>query len=360
MRSLGAWVSRSVAVRRAQGFIQMGSTFDPTLDNLAQHPKPVLTLSGGLDGQMVSATIAKLAGDVLATEPALGPYNTYATKPVIIIPGMNHAQFCDGRVNVERGDLIAAISHADALHRAGELVAAFLAVQVEGPNSATGARGLEILTKGVTDTHMRYKPLWESLANQAGNATAHQLHVASNLTLSADNITSLRHDFRDNFVISKPWVDTEKKQVFIMTYLSPAGKGGLSNLWVKMKSREALLRHFEPTSDDPAASIASLGKELNRWTFETALSLVCDEERELFLERGKKLRFVDDWLVEGAATVWIESDLSFTPTPNGEVEVRTPVLLSPMSMVPRFAGMHYMKVLTLATALHWILVDSFR
>lgn len=337
----------------------MGCTFDTKSDNLAQHPKPVLTLSGGLDGQIPPASIAKNAAEVLATEPDLGPYNTYAVKPVIIIPGMNHAQFCDGRLNFERGDITAAISLSDAQHRAAELTAAFLAVQSEGPNGAAGARGLVTLTKEVDETHRRYKALWESLANLTGNAAAHQLHVAWPSTLSTDNITTIHHDFADNFVISKPWVDTEKKKVFIMTYLSPAERGGLFNLWVKMKSREALLRHFDAPGD-PAPPIAALGKEINTKTFDAALSFVADDARERFLKEGKKLLFVDDWLVQGPATVWIESDLNFTATPSGDVEVRTPVLLSPMSMPPRFAGMHYMKVMTLATALHWILLDSFR
>ena len=103
-----------------------------------------------------------------------------------------------------------------------------------------------------------------------------------------------------------------------------------------------------------------MSKEINTKTFEKALSLVSEDDREKYLKHGKKLRFVDDWLCPPPATTWIESDLSFTAIPSGDVEVRTPVLLSPMSMPPRFAGMHYMKVLTLARAIHWILLDSFR
>jgi len=148
-------------------------------------------------------------------------------------------------------------------------------------------------------------------------------------------------------------------QVFITTYLSPTERPGLCNLWVKMKLREAVLQRYH-SAGDPASPLASLGKEINSKTFEVALSLVCEEEREMFLKHGKKLRFVDDWLCPPPATVWIGSDLSFTPTSSGDVQVQTPVLLSPVTMPPRFAGMHYMKVLTLGTALHWILSDSFR
>ena len=356
--SFGAWEGRSVALQRAQGFIQMGSRFDPQADNLAQHPKPVLTLCGGLDGQMTPAAIAKHAGEVFATEQDLGRYNTIAVKPVVIIPGMNHAQFSDGRPNFERGDLKAAISISDAHRRAAELAAAFLAVNSEGSDAAVDTRGLEILTKGVEETRTRYRALWESLANQTGDAAAHQLHVASSATLCADNITTLHHDFVDNFVVSKPRVDTEKK-VFISTFLKPAEKQGICNLWVKMKSREALALHFD-TAGAPAAPIETLGKEINTKTFNAALALVSDDAREMFLQHGKRLRFVDDWLCPPPATVWIGSDLSFTATPSGDVEVRTPVLLSPLNMPPRFAGMHYMKVLTLARAIHWILLDSFR
>lgn len=187
----------------------MASCFYPKEDNLAQHPKPVLTLGGGRDGQLPPSVISKHSAEVVATEPDLGPHNTYAVKPVIIIPGMNHAQFCDGQPNLERGDLPAAISLGDAQDRVGELVAAFLAVQSQG-STETGARGLETLTKAVEDTHRRYKALWEALANQAGEAAAHQLHVASPSSLALENVTVVQHDFADNFVISKPWIDAER------------------------------------------------------------------------------------------------------------------------------------------------------
>lgn len=361
--SFGAWVSRAVAVRRAQAFIQIGCYFDSENDNLAQHPKPVLTLCGALDGQVTLAAIAKHAGEVAATEQYLGRYNTYAVKPVIFISGMNHAHASNGRLNLERGDLQATISIDDARHRVAELVTAFLAVQAKSPNEAEGARGLEILTRGVDDTHARYRALWESIANQEGDAVAHQLHIASLPSLCPENITSIHHDFRDNFVISKPWIDTGMNRVFITTYLSPAEKQGICNLWVKMKSREALLPHFGAGDDagaryDPAA-ILTLGKEINTKTFDAALSLVSEDAREKFMKMGKKLQFVDDSLMQSAVS-WIESDLSFTPTESGDVEVRTPILYSPANINPRFAGMHYMKVLTLARAIHWILLSSFR
>jgi hypothetical protein len=350
-------LARAVAVRRAQAFIQLGSNFDLKLDSLAQYPKPVLTVGGGRDGQMTPAIIASHAAEVLDTEPDLGPHNTYAVKPVIIIPGMNHAQFCDGQINVERGDLPPTISIEDAQQRTAELIAAFLAVQAATEDST---RDLEILSKAVDETHRRYKTLWEALRNPSHEAVAHQLHVASPSKLSAENVTIVRHDFSDNFVISKPYIDAKmNNQVIVMTYLNPTKMRNLSNLWVKMKLREAVLQHYE-SQGDRTVLIQALGKEINSKTFEVALSLVSDDDREMFLKQGKKLRFVDDWLCPPPATTWVESDLSFTPTPSGDVEVQSPVLTSPMEMPPRFAGMHYMKVLTLATAIHWILVDSFR
>lgn len=353
-----------MALMRAQGFIQMGSRFDSNSDNLAQHPKPVLTLSGGLDGQITPAAIAKHASEVVATEYILGKQNTWATKPVVIIPGMNHAQFSNGTVNFQRGDLLAELSYKDAQRRAAELVAAFLAVQSEGPHGAAGARGLEILREAVEETHTRYRPLWEALENQTGGAAAHQVYVASTPSVATGNVTCMHHDFKENFVVSKPWIDKENNRVFVTTCLSMAGKYGLCNLSVKMKSQEAVLAHFgvqEHTKKHDPAVIATLGKEINIQTFNEAMALVSDDARERFLAKGKKLRFVDDLIIQGPATVWIESDLSFKASGSGDIEVQTPVLNTPESFKPtRFAGMHYMKVLTLARAIHWILVDSFR
>lgn len=343
----------------------MGSWFDFKVDNLAQHPKPVLTLGGGRDGQMTPAAITKHSGDVLRTESYMGKYNSYATKPVIIIPGMNHSQFSDGRVNTARGDLQAMISIEEARSRTAELVAAFLAVQSQGMQGEVGRQGFSTLTEDVQETHRLYNPFYEALENQRAGAVIAQLHVAATAKLTKENVVVVHHDFVDNFVISKPWIDEAENQVFITTYLANGGKYGICNLWVKMKSREALSRQFDVNSVGKfnPDSQTNLGKELNSKTFDLAMTLVPEESRKQFAEQGKTLKFVDDWIVKGSATEWIESDLTFTPSKDEAniVEVRTPVILTPVEgFAPRFCGMHYMKLLTLARAMQWIMLDSYR
>ena len=83
---IGAWCARRIAKKQAEGFIEMGSFFDFYSDILSQYPKPVLSLSGRLDGQLKFASMANHA------EPEMRDVNTYAVQPVIIISRVNHAQ----------------------------------------------------------------------------------------------------------------------------------------------------------------------------------------------------------------------------------------------------------------------------
>lgn len=364
--SLGAWDGRPVALRKAQGFIQLGSWFDPKQDALAEYPKPVLTLAGDLDGQATVGMSANQASEILDTEPNLGEYNTYAVKPVVIIPKMNHGNFADGKVNYAYGDLDADISYDTSVRRTAELIAAFLSVQVEGPKSDVGQWGFSMLKEAVKETQGRYRAFWEALHNQAAEAVAVQLHVASLPKLKKENVRVIPHKFVNNFVVSKPWIASDENLVFVDLYLSKYGTKGLSNLWIKCKSREALMDVFGPddTTTTSTYELLDVGKDLNAKVFDMALSLVPEDARVRYHERGRKLRFIDDRIVKGPATEWIESDLGFSIVKDGEleiVEVQTPVLMSPThGITARFAGMHYMKLLTLARAMQWIIVDCLR
>ena len=110
MLLIGAWCARCIAKKQAEGFIEMGSFFDFYSDILSQYPKPVLSLSGRLDGQLKFASMANHA------EPEMRDVNTYVVKPVIIISRVNHAQFSYGIPSKERGDLGADFSIKQACH----------------------------------------------------------------------------------------------------------------------------------------------------------------------------------------------------------------------------------------------------
>ena len=224
---IGAWCARRIAKKQAEGFIEMGSFFDFYSDILSQYPKPVLSLSGRLDGQLKLARMANLA------EPDMRDVNTYAVKPVIIIPGMNHAQFSHGIPNKERGDLDADISIEQARSQTAEFIASFLTVHIKG-QVGTRQLAFENLTNGVKKTHGLYKTFWEAIENQVLQAKSWQIQIAGLQELTEENVVVIKHDYLDNFVYSKTWIDI--KRIFVQIYLFYADKFGIfKDIWIKMK-----------------------------------------------------------------------------------------------------------------------------
>ncbi|XP_002983469.2 uncharacterized protein LOC9651139 [Selaginella moellendorffii] len=363
--SWGAWTGRAVAVGRAQGFIQIGSCFHTNPDNLSQYPKPVLTLSGELDGQITLGAIAKHAGEIFDVEEEMGSFNTYGRKPVVVIPGMNHAQVSHGVPNKARGDLDAEIPIEQARTDVGRLIAAFVTVHA-APESASALLELE---KAVKNTHETCRSYWEAIKEQGSSGVKnYQLDLAkvSPQVLSEGQVSVIQHDYEDNFVYSKPWIEHKPaRKVFVNTYLkSQDNFQVVRSLWIKMKSREAITTAFKAADDqkDDAASSPSsrIAAGFNERTFQEALKLVPERARAKFLDRGRKPRFVDDLVISDSAPKWIKSDVTLVAAEDGFADVQSPVLISPMEMPPRFAGMHYMKLLTIAGAMKWIFTDCYR
>jgi hypothetical protein len=358
--SIGAWCARNIAKKRAEGFIEMGCFFDTNSDNLAQYPKPVLSLGGGLDGQLKLAGMANLACEIYIIEPEMGDFNTNAIKPVIIIPGMNHAQFSHGIPNKERGDLDADISIEQARSQAAEFISSFLTVHIKG-QAETRELAFENLRKGVKKTHDLYKTFWEAIQNQEMQAKFWQLQIAGLQELTEENVVVIKHDYLDNFVYSKPWIDIKMKRIFVQVYLSSADKFGIvKNIWIKMKSYEAIQSIFQK-SESQSKNVSAA--DLNADTFHRALSLTPEVFRRKFYECGKKLRFIEDLVVKSSGQDWIDSDVIMKPAEDGLdfVDVQSTVIITPISGVAsRFAGMHYMKILSVAKCMEWIMLDSFQ
>lgn len=358
--SIGAWFSRSISMKKSEGFIQMGSFFHTNPDNLAQYPKPVLSLGGGLDGQLRVGGMAKHAGEILSLEPEMGYFNTNATKPVIIIPGMNHAQFSHGIPNRERGDMDAHISLEDARSQTAESIVSFLTLHVKDEDE-TRQLALENLSKCVKKTHLLYKTFWEAIDNQERQAKHWQLQVAGLQELKEENVVVIKHDYLDNFVYSKPWIDAKAKRIFVQLYSSPADKFGIiKNIWIKMKSYDAI--HELLGKSDKQSKIVHAA-DINAETFHEALSLTPEVSRSKFYESGKKLRFIEDRIVMTSGQDWVDSDVTMKPAEDGSdfVDVQSTVVITPVQgIASRFAGMHYMKLLSVARCMEWILLDSFR
>lgn len=210
-------------------------------------------------------------------------------------------------------------------------------------------------------TQRLFKTFWEAIENQEMRAKFWQLQIAGLQELTEENVVVINHDYLDNFVYSKPWIDIKMKRIFVQVYLSPADKFGIvKNIWIKMKSRDAVQSIFQKSENQSKIVSAA---DLNADTLHHALSLTPELPRSKFYECGKKLRFIEDLVVKSSAQDWIDSDVIMKPAEDGSdfVDVQSTVIITPLSGVAsRFAGMHYMKVVSVARCMEWIMLDSFR
>lgn len=136
------------------------------------------------------------------------------------------------------------------------------------------------------------------------------------------------------FVFSKPSIERDQLELHL---LEPSAESDAraDELWIKLKRPEALETLFpgaRPTRD--AASLVN--RAIVAWAAR-AVSVSVEH-----------VRFEED-LVSPGGPEWLKTPLE-TRRENDAYVVRSPVTFSPLDASPRFAGMHYMKVVSPAWA----------
>ncbi|CAI7735479.1 unnamed protein product [Closterium sp. NIES-53] len=126
--------------------------------------------------------------------------------------------------------------------------------------------------------------------------------------------------------------------------------------------------------------VRHVASSINEAAMQRALEMVHPHARERYERDGKTVVFGEDRIVP--IDQWIKSDVewSFKEGMEGDkgddkeggvigergvVVVRSPVLITadeilPVELKGRFGGMHYVKVITVARAMQWIMLDAFR
>lgn len=187
-------------------------------------------------------------------------------------------------------------------------------------------------------------------------------------TLSKEQISTVVHKERKAFIFSKPQLDKMDGACHCTVQLfaeeDATHFGGRRNcrnrlgslLWVKAKSPEAindLMKHdLEPsTASDCAAGI-------NMIIYQKALEMVSPRARERFMNLGRPLRFVPDYQAKSGLN-WVNTRVRYTMGEDGYLEVCCPSLHTGLDTLPRYAGMQYVKVFSLALMIEYILVDAF-
>jgi hypothetical protein len=137
-----------------------------------------------------------------------------------------------------------------------------------------------------------------------------------------------------SFVFSKPSIGERSVEIHLLEAIGPRGEPG-DELWIKLKRAEALTSLFPHARRTEHAARA-----LNQAILQDAIARVGGN-----LER---FTFGADQTV-GSGPEWLKTPLEVERNED-RVSLRSPVTYSPVDAPPRFAGMHYMKVISPAWA----------
>jgi len=130
------------ALKQAGGLLLLASQALPSVSTtfpcFSTWTRPVLNVTGELDGQMLISQQAAAAVDAADNASRLSLHHVAAFQPVVFIPGVNHMQIGPGveqcnPASSEPVDLEADISHEGATQRVATVMADFLAVHRASP-----------------------------------------------------------------------------------------------------------------------------------------------------------------------------------------------------------------------------------
>ncbi|KAG7674711.1 hypothetical protein Ndes2526B_g04985 [Nannochloris sp. 'desiccata'] len=108
MHSMSVLAASGFPFHRSAGAVLFGASMVPTdtfWPFVHTYPRPVLHIFGEMDGQAHQCRAALSAAEAALSAPSLGRKCAARECPIAIIEGMNHAQFSNGKVNYNRGDL---------------------------------------------------------------------------------------------------------------------------------------------------------------------------------------------------------------------------------------------------------------
>ena len=351
--------------------ILLGSSL-PRDTQLRDFPTPVLTLAAELDGltriTRVAEEYAKLADDVL-WNVLLGIYRT----PVILLEGVNHAQFASGLMppHVSLGDLAPNVTEEQAHLKVGEYVNHFLTATFSSEDSHI-EQALRNLTAAFFQCVVKLQPflviksldtdgeesLWTILAQE---------HFAAEYGPRVGTY---------NMVLENPMFFTKQPTSFFAGDVLVLGTATLihaedkpnplqnqmvkespQELNMKLVSKDAMWKALASKNDTTLRSEANTCASLNRLGLELALALSGKTARERYETRGRPI-IVEEDMMRTSNLVWAPTPLQMWEDEAG-LHVKSVAMVTPITNFIN-AGAHYCKVMSPYRAMEWVNVDSLR
>jgi len=334
--------------------------------SLTNYPIPVLHLSGELDGG--GARPGKLSlfysqfkdhADKHGQEAAL------ALKPVHVLPGVDHSDFCPGFFVTSIKDLESEVSREEALQSIGKGASAFL--HLNSPTSnATKSQAMTVMKDMLGFTEEMCEPYLKAfeIEKSGSPCEAAQRVVAGLSEANADRlevvVTATPYDQFESAHTSYN-ASTVSLEVTIISSFEEAGGFGPTDVHGASKSMDCKMldatRISEQLNVDTQQGIEC--GELTMHVVSQAQKLLPQRSLQRFVAQGRSVRTVADRTVRGNVGPLFESGSLKTTETEDSLEVSALMLRTSIHSLI-FPGNHYCKLLSPSMVLEWMMTDGIK
>jgi len=360
------------------GLLVMGSYVDKDgAFDLTNYPAPVMTLNVELDGGLARpGKTAVWWRQYLDVAAAAGDANATARKPVVVLPKLNHSDFCPG-FDVP-GDLMAEVGQAEATETIGRVAAAFLVAQPSsGLPAAARAQAVAVLQEHVNWTRAFLAPYveaqaWERNASGQGRVAsplcARVQHVVAGLSSVDDRrlmVADTFHEASTDLEHCHPNWTAAGGRLAVRScshadfYPDVANTGSItaaSEVACKLLSSDRVAQQLNASAREAAVDC----RRANQVAVQIAEALAAPSTLERYRRRGRGWCFLEDRPVFGQiGPVWVFASSLELEGNATCMSVSSPVLKTELDGAI-FPGSHYCKVLSPARALDWMMTDSLK
>lgn len=360
------------------GMIVMGSYVDEAGDYaLPKFPTPLLTLNAELDGGLARpGKTALWWRQFQELEGSLGQEAALSTKPVIILPKLNHSDFCPG-FDVP-GDLPAEVDQAAATATIGQVVGAFLKHQLV---PSTGS--LDLIREKVEWTRQLMSPYLkaqdmemistETRSSFEGSSAfcAKAQRMVGALPGDADSrmeVVDGFHAAASNLEHCHPnWTAVDGNRLLVRScshtdYFADVSNTGsmtaAKQIACKMLSADRLAQEF--SLEPPSKERRFQCKEGNKYAFDVAMQLAQPGTLERYQRQGRGICFLEDMPVVGnVGPLWVFGSNIKEESNATCLGVASPSLFTEIDG-KIYPGNHYCKFLSPARVLDWMMTDGLK
>lgn len=352
-----------------------GSYVDKTgANDLVNYKTPVFTLNGELDGGQARPGKTSIWWRQFLALEGNNSTSALLKKPVIILPHLNHSDFCPGFP--VPGDLMAEVTQAVATDTIGQFVSAFLANQIlANPDPLHVA----LLKGGVEWTREFLAPYLAAesytvdrsqtaLGEGSSKLCAMAQHTIANLNKLSDSLLLVQDGFHKsspNLEHCHPnYTRSDNNRLLVDTcshtdyYPDIANTGSIeaaSEVACKLLSRGRIAEQLKVPAPDAVAC-----REVNRLVVAMAEQMAAPSTKARFESRGKGWCFLEDIETLGnIGPVWVFKDALKLKENSTCMTVASPRLHSAVDG-KIYPGNTYCKFVTPERVLDWMMTDGLK